>query len=136
MSAEPRILGIKDQRVMLSTLWVFALFNYLYADFVTMMVSPATTNRAAQMSQSAVLGLAVLMETAIAMVLLSRILQYSANRWANIVAGVLHTAFVASTLIGGSIQLYYMLFAAVEIACTIFIVWYAWQWQPEPALKL
>jgi hypothetical protein len=30
---------------------------------------------------------AILLETAIAMVLLSRVLQYRANRWANIIVG-------------------------------------------------
>jgi hypothetical protein len=116
---------------MLSTLWVFALFNYLYADFVTLMVSPATTEMARKMSQGVILGLAVLMETAIVMVLLCRVLPYAANRWANIIAGVIHTLFVASTLTGGVPKPYYVFFAAIEMVCTLFIVWYAWRWQAE-----
>jgi len=75
---------------------------------------------------------AVLMETAIAMVLLSRVLPYRANRWANIVAGIFHTAFVAWSLFGGTTSLFYAFFATIEIACTLFIVWYAWTWsRPE-----
>ena len=46
------------------------------------------------MTAGAVLGFAVLMETAIAMVLLSRVLKYGANRWANIIVGIIHTAAV------------------------------------------
>ena len=57
--------------MILSTLWIFALFNYLYADFVTLLVSPATTQMAGRMSEIAVLALALLMETAVLMVVLT-----------------------------------------------------------------
>jgi hypothetical protein len=72
------------------------------------------------------------METAIAMVLLTRVLKYSANRWANIVAGLFQTAFVSWSLIGETPNLFYAFFATIEIACTLFIAWYAWKWRnPE-----
>jgi hypothetical protein len=29
--------------------------------------------------------------------------------------------------------LYYLFFAAIEIACTSLIVWYAWHWKPVNA---
>ena len=48
-----------------------------------------------QITQGFVLVVAILMETAIAMVLLSRVLTFRPNRWANIVAGFIHTASVA-----------------------------------------
>ena len=131
MSHDPRPSTPLDPGVLLSTLWVFALFNYLYADFVTLIVGPATTSMAARMSPLAVLGLAILMETAIAMVLLSRVLPYKANRWTNIVVGTVHTGFVASTMSSGVPPPYYLFFAVVEIACTGFIVWYAWRWRQD-----
>lgn len=119
----------KDRKATLSTLWIFALFNYLYADLIMMMFNSAAYQKiAARMTEGVVLGFAALMETAIAMVLLSRVLKYKANRWANIIAGVLHTIAVSGTLIGGTPALYYIFFATVEIACTLFIVWYAWKW--------
>lgn len=78
------------------------------------------------------------METAIAMVLLSRVLEYRANRWANIVIGALQTAAViSSVLVGGTTPaLYYIFFATIEIACTSLIVWYAWRWKPAAALPI
>ncbi len=118
-----------DRKALLSTLWIFALFNYIYADLVMMIVSPATYQRAAaKMTGTAVLGFAVLMEISIAMVLLSRVLPYRANRWANIIAGLQSTGFVAFTL-GGHPPPYYVFFSALEIACTLFIIWYAWAWR-------
>jgi hypothetical protein len=122
-------LEIKDRKNWLSTLWIFAMLNYIYADVFGLFFLPGAQKETASMAAGAVFGFAVLMETAIAMVLLSRVLKYGANRWANIVAGAIHTLAVVFSLFGGTPPApYYMLFAAVEIACTLFIIWYAWTW--------
>jgi hypothetical protein len=109
------------------------MFNYLYADVFTLFFDPAAKNTM-PLPVEAVLVFAALMEIAIAMVLLSRILPYGANRWANIAAGVVHTALVAWSLFGATPPtLFYVFFATIEIACTLFIVWNAWTWRnPEP----
>jgi hypothetical protein len=131
MNTNKKTAEMKDGKVMLSTLWIFATLNYLYADVFNLFFNPAAQEVTA-FTQGALLVLAILMETAIAMVLLSRVLKYGANRWANIAAGVFHTAFVSWSLFGGTQPLYYMFFAAIEIPCTLFIVWYAWKWRnPE-----
>jgi Family of unknown function (DUF6326) len=125
----------KDRKAILSTLWIFVMFNYIYADIVMMIFNPAVYQKAAaSMSEWLVLAFAALMEVAIAMVLLSRVLKYKANRWANVIAGVESTAFVTFTLLDGMQPLFYIFFAAIEIACTLFIVWYAWSW-PNPEDK-
>jgi hypothetical protein len=121
--------GATDRRVMLSTLWLFAVLNYLYADVLSLFFNPTLIEEARTFTGGSpliVLAGAVLMETAIAMVLLSRLLRYRANRWANIAAGVLQTAAVAGSL---SLAPYYVFFATIEIACTLFVVWYAWTWR-------
>jgi hypothetical protein len=118
-----------DRKIVLSTLWIFAMLNYLYADVFTLFFQPGAQDTAFALPAGAVLMFAVLMETAIAMVLLSRVLKYRANRWANIIAGAFHTLFVAWSLIGSTPTIFYAFFAAIEIACTLFIVWYAWRWR-------
>lgn len=131
-------VDVKDRKVILSTLWIFALFNYMYADILTLM-DPAVlqemmtgTVGGLEITQGFMLGGAILMETAIAMVLLSRVLKYRANRLANIIVGVIHTAAVFLSLFVGTPAMYYAFFATIEIACTLFIVWYAWKWvNPE-----
>ncbi len=124
--------GMKDRKVVLSTLWIFAMLNYLYADVFTIFFIPTAQKVSLSMPQGAVLVFALLMETAIAMVLLSRFLRYGANRWANIIAGLFHTAFVAWSMIGETPALFYVFFASIEIICTLFIAWYAWKWRnPE-----
>jgi hypothetical protein len=131
INSNKKIAETKDRKAILSTLWIFVMFNYLYADLVMMIVTPAVYQKAAaRMTDAAVLGFTVLMEILIAMILLSRILKYRVNRWANIVAGVVGTAFVALTL-GGKPPAFYVFLSAIEIACTLFIIWYAWTW-PNP----
>jgi hypothetical protein len=127
MNTNSKTVEMKDRKVILSTLWIFATLNYIYADVFTSFFNPAAQQMA--ITQGAVLVFAILMETALAMVLLSRVLKYGANRWANIAAGVFHTAFVSWSLFGETQPLFYLFFAAVEIPCTLFIVWYAWKWR-------
>lgn len=134
MNAIENTVEIKDRKMRLSTLWIFALLNYIYADVFGLFFLPGAQKETAGMTTGAVLGFAVLMETGIAMVLLSRVLKYGANRWANIVAAVIHTAAVVFTLFGETPPApYYLLFATVEIACTLFIIWYAWTWRRTDA---
>ncbi len=135
--------GFERRRVVLSTLWIFAVLNYIYADVYTLFFNPLLRPEVAKrfaegyvgdipITDGFVLVTAILMETAIAMVLLSRVLPYRANRWANILSGGFHTLFVAWSLIGDTPSGFYVMFAAIEITCTLFIVWYSWKW-PAPA---
>jgi hypothetical protein len=71
-----------DTKERLSVLWIFALFNYLYADVVA-----CSRNSFEPLSPRALMGSAVLMEIPIAMILACRLLPFRANRLANIIAG-------------------------------------------------
>ncbi|HSL21026.1 MAG TPA: DUF6326 family protein [Vicinamibacterales bacterium] len=136
------MVDMKRAKMLLSTLWIFAVFNYLYADVLTLMDAEtlkmimAGQVGSVPMTRGVLLGAAVLVETAIAMALLSRVLEYRVNRWANIIAGTIHTAAVALSLFagGGTPALYYVFFATIEVACTVFIIWFAWRWRPPMAL--
>ena len=126
---------MNNRKVVLSTLWIFAMFNYLYCDLVGLMdanlLNQFITGNVGgiEVSQGFLLGASILMEIPIAMILLSRILEYPANRWANIIAGFIMTVVQLSSLVFGSAPtIYYMFFSIVEIACTSFIIWYAWKW--------
>jgi len=130
-----------DMKEKLSLLWIFAMFNYLYADILSMyepgMLEELMTGSIGgiQFTQEFLLGAAILMETAIAMVLLSRILEYRANRWANIIVGAIHTlAVFFSMFVGTPPALHYIFFGTIEIVCTSLIVWFAWKW-PNPEVS-
>ena len=124
--------GFEDKRMKLFTLWIFATLNYVYADVVTLFDKSVTTS----LSQGALLGAAILVETAIAMVLLSRMLKYRANRWANIIVGALNTMAIIVSLLVATPALYYIFFAVIEIVTTLLIVWYAWKWPNPQAVSM
>ena len=121
------------RRMLLSTFWVFAVLNYIYADVFTLFFDPGAHMTTATMTAGAALFFAVLMETSIAMTVLSRVLKRGANRWANISAGVFHTGLVAWSLFSQAPTPFYAFFAAIEIAWTLFIVVYAGRWKREAA---
>jgi hypothetical protein len=132
-----------DRKLVLSTLWIFATLNYVYADVFNLYFDTEAIKQvqagyigSMRITQGLVLGFAILIETAIAMVLLSRVLPYVANRWANVVVAILQTASVAFSSLGGGLTVYYAMFAIVEIACTLFIVWYAWTWRAPHSVEV
>ena len=139
MNSINKITEKKDIKAIFSTLWIFATLNYLYCDVLGFF--DATTLKGLleghagpmQITQGFLLGASILMEIPISMVLLSRVLKYGANRWANIIAGAIMTAVQISSLFFGTPPTsYYIFFSAIEVACTALIVWYAWKWaNPE-----
>lgn len=119
----------RDRRMVLSTVWIFALINYVYADIFTMFFDPAARSGTPAMSAGTVLVFAVLMETSIAMVLLSRVLKHGLNRWLNIIVGAIQTVFVSWSLFGGTATSFYVFFVTIEIASFLFVIGYAWTWK-------
>jgi hypothetical protein len=126
---------MKDRKARLSTLWVFVMLNFLYADVVALfdIVYNGKLQAAIQFTPATLLGISVLLEIPMAMVILSLILKYRANRWTNIIAGIAYTAVTLITqfilpISNGTTTTYYLFFGAIEILTTSFIVWYAWKW--------
>ncbi len=122
-----------DMKIRLSTLWIFVLFNMVFADIVGFMNPGAlqqiiTGAVGFEITQELLLVFSILLEIPIAMILLSRVLKYRANRVANIVAAVISILFVIG---GGSGYLSYIFFATVEVISMSLIIWYAWTWR-EP----
>jgi hypothetical protein len=126
---------MKDVNVRLSMLWVFLLFNYLYAD-VMALFDPGIPKDT--MTMPALLSASIVMEIPIAMVLLSRMLAYRPNRWVNVTAGVFMALVAASTLVFvGPPTPYYVFFGTVEIACLLVVVRTAWRWTaPAPSSSI
>lgn len=129
-----------DTKIKLTTLWVFAILNYLYADVLGLMDTSLLkqwltgTVNGLEVTPTFLLFGAVLMETAIAMVPVSRLAPRAFSRWANVAAGVLHTAAVGGSLFVGP-QPYYWLFAVIEMGTTVAIVWLALSWKSTEGVK-
>lgn len=121
--------------VRLSTLWIFIMMNMIFADILSFMYPGFLPEVMAghaggvQITPGFLLVAAVLTEIPIAMIVLSRVLKPRANRWANIVAGVITIAYVAG---GSATSPHGLFFAILEIACALLILRYAWTWHGAP----
>ena len=72
-----------------------------------------------------------MMTTAILMVFLSLSLKPKANRWANIIVGILQILVVLGSLFIGGAWVYYMFASIIEVVLLSLIVWYAWKWPKQ-----
>ncbi len=102
MSLEIKPSETTDIRMKLSTLWIVVALNYVYGDVFTLLAK----GTAISFTQGSQLGSAVLVETPIVIVFLSRRLKnHKVNRWSNILVGAINAlATVASLLAGKSLE--------------------------------
>jgi len=124
-------------RTWLSTLWVFVVLNIIVADIVGFLNPGAleaiiTGSTGFEITQELMLVFAVLLQVPIAMIILSRVLPYGVNRWANIIASIITILFVIG---GGNTSLSYIFFATIEVVAMLVIIWTAWRWR-EAAERL
>jgi Family of unknown function (DUF6326) len=131
MNTNKSTTGI-DPRVKLSLLWIFLILNMAYADILSLM-DPTSIIRGIMagdpLPSGGLLAGAIVMETSIAMVILSWVLNYKVNRWVTIVIG----AFMIYQIVIGGHGLYYVFFTTVEVACILLIIWFTWKWKPAVA---
>ena len=128
---------MNDMRTRLSTLWVVVMFNMVFADILTF-ITPGKLQElwagqaGVHITPGLLLVFAILIEIPIAMIFASRVLKPGPNRWANTVAAVITTAFVVG---GGSLDLHYVFFASVELACMALIVWSVWMQRTQNPIE-
>jgi len=121
-----------DTKVLLSTLWIVVMINMLKADILSLYI-PGSAEELAKTSASTgapipqlMLGGAIMMEISIVMIILSRVLKYGVNRWANIIVSLITIAFVSG---GGVSYPHYIFIATVEVICLLLIIGFAWTWR-------
>ena len=125
-----------DTKVLLSTLWIVVMINMLKADILSLFI-PGSMDEVARTAASTgatvpqlMLGAAVMGQLAIAMIILSRVLKYGINRWANIVVGIVIIAYIWG---GMASYPHYIFIATVETLCLLLIVGFAWTWRTDEA---
>jgi hypothetical protein len=65
------------------------------------------------------------------MIFLALTLKAKANRWANIILGIVYTGVVLITVLMLGTWAYYYVFAIAEVVLYALIVWYAWKWPKQ-----
>jgi hypothetical protein len=118
-------------RTVVSSLWLFAILNYLYCDLLGLMYPPDLQGYldgkvgGLVFDQPFLLSAAILMTVPMASVLISRIAPHRFARVESIVAGVVMTLVQVATLFIGTATLHYLYFSVIEVATTVAIVWVA-----------
>lgn len=120
-----------DKKVLLSTLWIVVMINMLKADILSLFI-PGVTEELARTSANTGTPIPQLMlfgaiagEVALVMIILSRVLKYGVNRWANIIVGAVTIAYIWA---GSAAYPHYTFIATVETVCLLLIIWNAWKW--------
>lgn len=123
---------ISEMPAKLSTLWIFLLFNMVFADIFSFMSPGALQQIMAgdaggiQITPWFLLIAALVTEIPIAMVFLSRLLKYGINRWVNIAVGAITILWVIG---GGSTTPHYVFIASIEVLTSLVIIGMAWKWR-------
>lgn len=119
-----------DAQIKLSALWTALMLSYLLGDVLRIFSGDATSGKMgdlAQFTQGMWLGIAVLMVLPILMIVLSLLLPYPINRWANIAVAV---GFFLFNLVGLPTYpgAYDKFLLVVGLGFNVLTVWVAWKW--------
>ena len=121
-------------RIKLSLLWVSVMLCYIYCDYFELYIPGKLQSMLegrmgplGAVTQSMLLGTAVLMAIPSLMVFLSIALPPTLSRLANIVLGILYSIIMLFVVLYPS-WVFYRFFGVLEIALTLLVVWYAWTW--------
>jgi hypothetical protein len=126
-------------KMKISALWVSVMFLYVYADlrgfYETGVIEGLIAGELGffHINQVFLLVSAIIMTIPSVMIFLSLTLKPKANRWANIILGVIYTGIILLTLLMPGLWAHYIFVGIVEVALTLLIVWYAWKWPKQEA---
>ena len=123
----------------LSGLWVATVFLFIYVDYFGLFV-PGVLEKIIEgevadtgiqiTTQFLLAGLTVVMIPSL-MIVLSLTLKAKANRWTNIIVGILEILVVVSSFFIGKPEAHYLFGSSVELVLLLLIVWYAWKWPKQ-----
>ncbi len=120
-----------DVRIILSALWVAAMFLYQQGDVQRLYSGdfmPGETDLGKMMSPEMLWMIsAITMTIPVVMIILSLTLNYPVNRWANIIVAIFFFVF---NLIGLPTypSAYDKFLIVVGLVFNVLTVWYAWKW--------
>jgi hypothetical protein len=121
-------------KIILSALWVTLMLFYIYADIMGF-YTPGVIEKVVsgeiggiQITEGFLVVMAIWMAIPSLMVILSLILKANANRWVNIIVGIVSILVLGTTFFVGEFSARYTFHAFVEAVLIGLILWYAWKW--------
>jgi len=122
-------IEMEEIKIKLAALWVALMLTYLLGDVLRIYSGDFKAGEIAgkPITQAMWLGIAVFMLIPIVMVFLSVTLDYTANRWVNIIIAVV---FLGFNLIGLPTypSAYDKFLIVVGLVFNGLTIWYAWSW--------
>ncbi len=135
MISQKKSIGM-DIKALLSTLWIFFLLNMIFRDihdlFRPGLLEEMMTGivNGTQVTDGVLLVGGIMVEIPISMVVLSRVLKYRLNRWANIIVG---SITLASVIGKKPLDLDDVFFTTIGFITLVIIIWLAWKWRKQEA---
>jgi len=126
-------------KIKLSALWAAVMFCYIYGDIFRLFQLGELQGMlegkmwSLPVTQGLLLGTSIMMTIPSVMVFLSLALRPGLNRWANILLGVIYTGLMLFTMTSPGAWAYYLFLGIVEVALTVLLIWYAWNWPRQGA---
>lgn len=127
--------------IKLSALWVTLMLLYIYADILGF-YSPGTIGEVEsveiggiQITEGFLFVMAIWMAIPSVMVFLSLALKANANRWVNIITGIISMIVLGATFFVGEFSMRYTFHAIIEGVLIALILWYAWKWPEQPSME-
>jgi hypothetical protein len=143
MNTNKKTAGILEDpkvniKLKLSGLWVANMFLFIYVDyfglfipgFMEKIIEGEVGHTGVQITQVFLLVSMTLMMIPSLMIFLSLALKAKANRWTNIIVGILKIVTLVVFVIGES-WAYYIFATIVEVVLLSLIVWTAWKWPKQ-----
>ena len=117
-----------DTKIILSILWVALMLCYLLGDVLRIIYGEMKLGEieGKKLTPGMILGMAILMVIPIIMVILSITLDYSVNRYLNIIIAIFW--FVFNLLGIGGYSAFDKFLIIVSLGINTLTVWYAWTW--------
>ncbi len=128
----------------LSGLWVAVVFLFIYVDYFSLflpevlekMIEGVVADTGIQISTEFLLtGLTIVMIPTL-MIVLSLTLKAKANRWTNIIVGILQIVVVLGSNFIGKPEAHYLFGSGVELVLLLLIVWFAWKWPKQEMVEV
>ena len=119
---------MEDVKIILSFLWVALMLIYLLGDVLRIFAGDFKPGEieGKPLTHVMVLGMAIIMVIPIIMILLTLTLDYSINRWVNIIIALGFLIFNLMSIRGYAIYDKFLLI--VSMGFNALTVWLAWNW--------
>ena len=127
---------MEDVKIKISALWIFKSFASIVCAFMMFIEEGVLEG----IMEGEFLGMEIGPEILLAgtieswipmvMIVLSLTLKKKANRWINVIAGIVFTVLSLISLVDALTAHGILMWVSAAVA-TVLIVWYAWKWQED-----